>query len=394
MMVSVRWVAPVLLLAMTIPASAAVPKSSSHPPRELHRVGDHWTPYNPPDPSTYPPNAKTHVIKAGETLWGISAGLYGNGYLWPQLWESNTWITDAHWIYPGDVLLVTGEASQANVATGTTATSTTTVGRSGTTSESSREQQQAGLTAATMGRTEPTPIPIGTEADVYCYGYLGDPNESMPNRVSSFEDVEVLFQAGAVHQDNGAVEGHLLYIDGGTSTGLVAGETYLAVLPGNLIYHPRTGELVGRHNEYRGQIRVLCADETHARAIVTQSCREIEVGTRLKPIPQLPIPIARIPDLPAFCDYPTGRNNAVIVAAAKDQSQALGVGDLVQINIGRDDQLQPGDFLTVFRDSPAAGQPRQVLGEIGILTTENRTSTAKILAMRRSMIIGDLVERR
>jgi len=390
-MVSVRWVAPVLLVAMAIPAAAAVPKSSSHPPRELHRVGDHWTPYNPPDPSTYPPNAKTYTIKQGDTLWALGQQFYGHPYLWPQLWEANTWITDAHWIYPGDVLLVGGEAAEANVATGTTATST---GRSGTGTETTEPQPGGGVAGATMGRTEPTPIALGTEADVYCYGYLGDPNEPLPNSVESFEDVEVMFQAGAVTQNSAAVEGHLIFIDGGTSTGLVAGETYLAVLPGKLIYHPRTGELVGRHYDYRGQIRVLCADETHARAMVTSSCKEIDIGTRLKPMPQLPIPIARIPDLPAFCDYPTGRNNAFIVSSSKDQSEALGVGDLVQIDIGRDDQLQPGDFLTVFRDSPVIGQPRQVLGEIGILTTENRTSTAKIVAMRRSMVVGDQVERR
>jgi hypothetical protein len=387
MMVSVRWVAPVLLVAMTLPALAAVPKQSSHPPRELHKVGDHWTPYYPPDPSTYPPDAKTYTIKAGDTLWALAQQFYGQPYLWPQLWESNTWITDAHWIYPGDVLLLTGEAASAEVATGTSATTEQT----GT---ESREDQPGMMATATLGRTEPTPIPLGTEADVYCYGYLGDANEPMPNHIASFEDVEVTFQAGALVQNDAAVEGHLVYIDGGTSTGLVAGETYLAVAPGQLVYHPRTGELIGRHYDYRGQIRVLCADETHARGIITQSCKEIDAGTRLKPVPQLPIPIARIPDLPAFCDYPTGRNSAFIVAAAKDQSRALGVGDLVQINIGRDDQLQPGDFLTVFRDSPVAGQPRQVLGELGILTTENRTATAKIVAMRRSMVIGDQVERR
>ena len=388
-MVSVRWVAPVLLVAMAIPALAAVPKQSSHPPRELHKVGDHWTPYNPPDPSTYPPNAKTYTIKAGDTLWALAQQFYGQPYLWPQLWESNTWITDAHWIYPGDVLLVEGEASSANVATGTTATSATSQE-----AQSSEEPQPSAVTAATMGRTEPTPIALGTEADVYCYGYLGDPNEPMPNAVGSFEDVEVMYQPGALVQNASAVEGALLYIDGGTSTGLVAGETYLAVLPGQLVYHPVTGEVVGRHYDYRGSIRVLCADETHARAIVVNSCKEIDVGTRLKPMPQLPIPIARIPDLPAFCDYPTGQHNAFIVSSSKDQSQALGIGDLVQINIGHDDQLQPGDFMTVWRPSPAIGQPREVLGEIGILTTENRTATAKIVAMRRSMIVGDQVERR
>ena len=43
-MVSVRRVVvPVLLLVAAIPAFGAAKKSSSRPPRELHRVGDHWT---------------------------------------------------------------------------------------------------------------------------------------------------------------------------------------------------------------------------------------------------------------------------------------------------------------------------------------------------------------
>jgi hypothetical protein len=62
------------------------------------------------------------------------------------------------------------------------------------------------------------------------------------------------------------------------------------------------------------------------------------------------------------------------------------------VNLGRDDQLQPGDFLTVFRDSPIPGQPRQVLGEIGILTTESRTATGRIVRTRRQMQVGDSVE--
>ena len=67
-------------------------------------------------------------------------------------------------------------------------------------------------------------------------------------------------------------------------------------------------------------------------------------------------------------------------------------GNLVEIDLGHDDQLQPGDFLTVFRDSPEPGQPRQVLGEIGVLTTENHTATARVVGMRRNMGVGDKVE--
>src|SRR5688572_28495071 len=111
-MVSVRRVAPFLLLVIAT-AAFAQPQSSPTPPRQLHRVGDHWTPYNPPDPATYPAGSKTHEIKSGDTLWALAQHYYGNAYLWPQLWESNTWIIDAHWIYPGDVLLLEGEGAAA-----------------------------------------------------------------------------------------------------------------------------------------------------------------------------------------------------------------------------------------------------------------------------------------
>ena len=383
-MVSVRRVAPVLLFLMALPL-AAQQRSSSRPPQNLHKVGDHWTAYNPPDPATYPANARTHTIVAGDTLWALAQQYYGNAYLWPQLWESNTWITDAHWIYPGDVLLVEGEGSSSVVTDSTTTEVSTDTEQTA--------EDPSGL-VATQALREPTPIPLGTEADVYCYGYIGHPEEPMPNYVEGFEDVEVMYQPGLLtSQEAGASAGDLIFVAGGTSTGLVAGESYIIVEPAETITHPRTKEVIGRHYNYQGQLRILCAEETQSRAVITQSCREIKLGTRLKPVPQLPIPIARIPDIPGFCDVPSGRSTGFIVDS-QDWDLGLGEGNLVQVNLGRDDQLQPGDFLVVYRDSPIPGQPRQVLGEIGVLTTESRTATGKIVAMRRMMQIGDYVERR
>ena len=401
-MVSVRRVAPVLLLVMAIPAFGAGKKApSTHPPRDLHMVGDHWTPYNPPDPSTYPPNAKTYTIKGGDTLWALAQQFYGNAYLWPQLWETNTWVTDAHWIYPGDVLLVEGEASSqanTNVSTGTTATTTT----SRTLTSSTGADQTATGTAATTAVPATTaevapvlgpPIPLGTEADVYCYGYIGDPREPMPNHVESFDDTEVLYQPGAVEQTNGVSTGDLIFVAGGTSTGIMPGETYLVVEPMETVVHPRTNQVLGVHYDFRGQIRILCADDTHARAVVTQACKEIHAGAKLKPLPQLPIPLARIPEIPGFCDPASGKTSGYIVNSA-GWEMALAEGNLIQIDLGRDDQVQPGDFLTVWRDSPVPGQPRQMIGEIGVLTSEAKTSTAKVVRTRRVMELGDHVELR
>jgi hypothetical protein len=384
---------------MAIPAFAQ-PQSSSTPPRELHRVGDHYTAYNPPDAATYPAGAKTHTIKRGDTLWALAQQYFGNAYLWPQLWESNTWITDAHWIYPGDVLLVEGEGTtQTGDATtrGTDETTATTAAAGTTGKEPPLEADRTanGMTIARVAQ-ESRPVPLGSESDIYCYGYIGSPNEvdTLPNYVQSLEDVEVMYLPRATIEAPAKVaEGDLVFVRGGAASGLVAGETYMAIEPGDLIYNPGTKELVGRHYNYQGQIRILCSEGDVSRAIVVQSCREISVGARLKPMPQLPIPIARIPDMPAWCDAPTGRTTGTIVDS-RDWDLELAEGILVQVTLGTDDQLQPGDFLTVYRPSPRSDQPRQVLGEIGILTTQAKTATGIIVAMRRTMQIGDSVEAR
>jgi LysM domain len=401
-MVSVaRRVAPFLLLV--IAALPAMAQQSSRPPRDLHRVGDHWTAYNPPDPATYPAGARTHEIKAGDTLWDLAVTYYGNGYLWPQLWESNTWITDAHWIYPGDVLLVEGEATQSAEAAGEEgALSTVTPLSGGVAGSTSGEggtnpfatSDDGGIAVARVQR-ESRPIPLGTESDIYCYGYIGHPEEPMPNFIASAEDVEVKYVPRATNPDvpGSLTVGELVYVTGGAATGLVAGEDYLIVEPTELIRHPETDALIGRQYDYIGQIRILCIEGERSRAIITQACREIQIGNRLKPIPQLPIPIARVPELPAWCDPPSGRVSGHIVDS-RGWELGLSEGNLVQIDLGRDDQVSPGDFLTVFRPSPRADQPRQVLGQIGILTTEARTATAIVLTARREMLVGDQVELR
>ena len=401
-MVSVRRVVPVLLLVVAFPLFGAAKKSSSHPPRELHRVGDHWTAYNPPDPATWPAGSKTYTIKAGDTLWGLAQQFFKNAYMWPQLWESNTWITDAHWIYPGDVLLIDAEAAQPITAASTTGTGTTAPALvTDTTTATASEQgftpaadaREGFVTAADAVGGSRNPIPLGTEADVYCFGYIGDPSEPMPNSIMAWEDSEMRYDRGAIRQDISGGTGDLVLLTGGAASGLVAGETYIVVESGDLVTHPgKHTEVVGRQYAYCGQIRVLCTDDHQARGIITQACADIHIGARLKPLPQIPIPLARVPNMPAFCDPSSGKRHGYIVGAQGGWDTALGEGLLVEVNLGQADQIQPGDFLTVYRENFEPGQPYQVLGEVGILTTNTHTATGKIVAMRYSMKIGDHVE--
>jgi len=42
-----------------------------------------------------------YTIKQGDTLWDISAKFFKDPFLWPKLWQRNPYITNPHWIYPG-----------------------------------------------------------------------------------------------------------------------------------------------------------------------------------------------------------------------------------------------------------------------------------------------------
>lgn len=42
-----------------------------------------------------------YTIKQGDTLWDISSNFFKDPFLWPKLWQRNPYITNPHWIYPG-----------------------------------------------------------------------------------------------------------------------------------------------------------------------------------------------------------------------------------------------------------------------------------------------------
>ena len=78
--------------------------SAQSPPKNLKLVGDHWTAWDPPP--VVEEGADVYIIQSGDTLWDLAEQFYSDPYLWPQIWERNQYILDAHWIYPGDPLVM------------------------------------------------------------------------------------------------------------------------------------------------------------------------------------------------------------------------------------------------------------------------------------------------
>src|SRR5438132_7213305 len=80
------------------------PPAQGPPPKNLKVRPDGHVSANQ-DPAN-PENFELHVVRKGETLWGISGDILKNPRLWPQLWEQNEHIINPHWIYPNDKILI------------------------------------------------------------------------------------------------------------------------------------------------------------------------------------------------------------------------------------------------------------------------------------------------
>lgn len=60
-----------------------------------------------PPPAPPPAPVRKYTVVRGDTLWGISQRYYGNGGLWPRIFDANRGsIRDPHWIYPGQVFVI------------------------------------------------------------------------------------------------------------------------------------------------------------------------------------------------------------------------------------------------------------------------------------------------
>jgi hypothetical protein len=447
-----RRVAP---LAVAL-ASAAL-FAADQPPSTLKYVNGHWTAWDPP--ASFPEGTKVHIVEPGDTFWDLAAANLGNPYLWPQLWEKNQYVLDAHWIYPGDPLVVglevapaatgdlaagapggaggvgapggggvpgapggvgAGEADETVDVGGAPGSGSGAAGGAGMVDPGARGlgsaeegaagaalAASAGLKTAPAGGARSVPVPLGSEDDIYCYGYVGEVDESFSYSVIGSE-YEVLSPAlvnvaGEIEGVFGTVDtvkvelttGDLVYVDGGRGAGLTPGAIFTAVLPGARVVHPVTGETFGRQYDYRGRVRILSVSDETAIGEVVQSCLGLRVGSLLKPYVPEPVPLARRTPMRPVND-PTSAaalEGAPVILASPSRLITLGQDHVVYLDKGELDDVLPGDVFTIYRPHQAP-KPPVVVGELAVLSVQSRSALARILESRYPVYVGDRLERK
>lgn len=366
------------ILAAVVPGLAHEPSYSS-PPTDLHLVGDHWTAWNPP--TEFPEGVEVHIIQRGDTLWDLAGQYLGDPYLWPQLWEQNQYILDAHWIYPGDPLVVGFEVTPVDTLADVP--------------EAEVEPEPA---APEFGAEGGRLRAAGYPADVYCTGFVDDPELTFAYHVIGSEEGAL---GPSLRSQERPRKDHLLkvdlttsdivYLDAGAGSGLDAGGEYFIVGSEELVRHPHSNDLLGRYYQYQGRLRVLSVQADTAIAEVTDTCRAVHVGAGLMPFETLPIPLVAEGVPPTVNDPVTdgSLDAAGTVVYSENDVFSLGEGSILYLDLG-EGEAAPGDTYRIWRRNHE-GLPPVVLGELAILRVGPSTSVARVLNSRYTIRVGDRI---
>ena len=353
-------------------AQQAPPPATTEPTT----VPRHWS--KNPYPATIPEGSSLYFVVRGDTLWDISGRFLGNPYLWPQIWEKNKYIPNAHWIYPGDPIVL---PPVAVVAPGAGEPSTPAT-------EGQPEAQAdagAGVGGAGTGGEDALGRPVTEPDTIRCAPYL----------VAEPED-ETFQILGSEHGNTriSFAEREVVYLDRGTANGVNPGDVYTAHHRLNEVRHPETNKKVGHKVEITGWARVILAQENSATAIIEHACAELHPGDYLLTYSSPAVP-RLAPYEPSTRETPpSGKAQGFVVEIADDVAIA-GTGQLVLVDLGSAQNVAPGSLLTVYRIMyPSVPTSRRVIGDLAVLTVRDGTATAKVMSSFDALLVGDQVELR
>jgi hypothetical protein len=366
-----------LVLAGTLAAAQdAPPPGLQTGPAE---VAPHWT-RNPGFPTTIPEGTAFHIVERGDTLWDLAARFLDNPYLWPQLWDTNKYIEDAHWIYPGDPIVLPAvdiitEAAGEELALGPP---------EGIVDEFEMEPGMEGVPGA-PGVAGAALRPVTEETALQCAMYV----------VPDEEDDSLYIVGSEQGGDKVALaERDIVYLSKGSNAGVKAGDLYSLHHASYPVHHPVNGSRIGTKVETTGWVKVILVQEDTATAVIEESCIDVHAADYLKPFERVNVPmVVRRPPSDRLTP-PTGRVDRFVVDLQDDATMA-GEGSYVIINAGSQDGASPGTVFTIYRVMyPSVPTPRNVVGEVTVVAARETTSTAKITYSREEIMVGDQVEMR
>lgn len=305
------------------------------------------------DPIVLADGAPTaYTVQKGDTLWAISGKFLKDPWRWPDVWRMNReQIRNPHRIYPGDVVVLDytpdGQPRLSLAQAPAAAAPPAGGGAWGDVRLSPRVRAEA-LDAQAIPSIPPGDIepyltrPVITETA----GLLEAP-----------EIVEGRDRDRVVRG-----QGDRVYVVGLDPR---FGDRWYVYRPGKALVSP-SGEVLGFENRWIGSVRVDRFAEV-STVQITESSEEIFVGDRLLPVPR--------ETLVNFVPHAPDQNlNGTIIASYRNASE-MGRGSIVTLDLGRQQGLEVGHVLAIYKSVPPINDPRPNQGTPFMLRFLDQTTT-------------------
>lgn len=361
-----------MTVAILLTGSTLAQESSTRPPTDLKLVGDHWTPWDPPEAG---PDA--YVIQKGDTLWDLAGRWLEDPFLWPQIWDENRYILDSHWIYPGDPLVIPGRPTVVPDEGPDTAELTPNPPEEEDPTGGDPDDREVAVVETPR---RPTMELVAAPSDVYCSGFI-EPEHEFSN----------LWVAGSEQTEQQTLgEGDVIYLSQGSNQGLQSGDELAVIRKGETVKHPTTGQKLGDFIQRLGKVRVMLTQEDTATALIEMSCKDIHFSDEL--VPWEPIPIPRRSSVPDFERFDVSSSDGAtgVIVAVPEEQEWVAAGHVVQLDLGLASGVEPGDVVTMYRWRKDL--PRKQLGQGIVLTVGQTSSSAVVHTSVAEMGVGDEVE--
>jgi LysM repeat protein len=315
-------------------------------------------------------SARTYTIKRGDTLWGISERFLKDPYYWPNLWANNPFVSNPHFIYPGQkIRIYDGRIEIVPV-----------------------QAEKEAVTA----ETPEVPVSPAAPAEEMTAA-LPEPQESITIKApggEGFVTLEDLDSAGVLVDtvDNRILmaSGDQVFLKLNDPSSVSPGEPFALFRLGREVEHPVTGEPLGYQVVSLGALQVTDIDGAVATAKITVAHEEIQRGDRLLPLP---------PARSEVVLKKAARELSGYLVAAKGDQVLLGQYDVIYVDLGSDDGLEAGNLLDISRSREATELaleediqlPDVLLGSAVVLETRAQTATALVLKSADALQLGDKV---
>jgi len=364
------------------PAPAQDPQTRSAPPAAAATglqtgpatVAPHWSKNKYPE--SIPEGATYYIVERNDTLWDISQRFLSNPYLWPQIWDQNRYIADAHWIYPGDPLILPKLALIAEGA-----------GVPGLPGEGLPPEGELGLPPGEIGPgiAGAALTPLTEESTMQCADYITSEGEDDSLQILGSEQGSDKTTFG---------DRDIVYLNKGSNAGVKAGDMYTIHYRAYPVSHPTSGRGLGTKIATTGWLQVVLVHENAATAVIEQACIDVHPGHYLKPYERMNVPLILARPPGDRLTPPSGKLVQTVVDINGD-AMIAATGHLITIDAGSEAGVAPGNVFLLYRIIyPSVPTPRNVLGEAAVITVRDRTAVAKITYANDAIMVGDAAELR